>query len=213
MTVHQLYSKLTKLQLENNLTEALRATREAQISSKEYYDRRHTDSSFDIGTKVWVYRKDGRAKKLSVQYDGFYTVIDRNNDIYELKHTTFNKTIKRHVSFLKKFTQRDPTNEDPNDSSSSSSTSSYARRTPSPVAGPSGIVAMFTLSTILGGINAQVLRQESLVIWHRADKTILTGSKSWDLTIAMKSPCTNLGISDPNLNNELYSACQRLFER
>lgn len=74
------------------------------------------------------------------------------------------------------------------------------------------IMCLFTLNLAIVSSNHQILKQESPIIWRITDKIIPTGYKSWDLTIALKSPC--IVFNTPNLayNNELFNACQQLFE-
>lgn len=60
--------------------------------------------------------------------------------------------------------------------------------------------------------SAQLLKHESPVIWRKTDKILLTGVKAWDLTVAVKSPCTLRGITDARVSTELTRMCQQQYD-
>lgn len=230
ITVHQLYSKLIKLQLSINSSEAIMNNKNKQVASRMFYDARHKHREYPANAYVWVFKKDVRGKKLANNYEGPFIVVKHcGNNVYELKNQLTSKKIKRHVSCLKAVVQRHDNNEiddhdyqdDDTSSLDSESTEVYTppsnqspNRRQSPGAGTSStfLVGIIMASLILM-CTSQLHKQESPVVWRRSDKLVLTGNRAWDLTIAMKSPCTrDLGVTDPNAAEQLHMMCQRLFD-
>lgn len=71
------------------------------------------------------------------------------------------------------------------------------------------IIWSLALMCVISVSGNQLLRQESSVIWKKTNKLILTGTKTWDLTIAIKSPCVKFYINDQLISTELYAMCQQ----
>lgn len=202
-----------------------------QIASKRFYDSHHKHRVFPPNAYVWVFKKDARGKKLSDNYEGPFIVIKhKGNNIYDLKNQVTNNTITRHVSCLKACVRRQ-TNEGEDvisevDGHNSDSTISYDSDSTeidsnhsdstiiynsSPTSSNATVTSLILL-VLTSVVTAQLHIQESPVLWRRTDKLIVSGSKTWDLTVAVKSPCMNLGLADKTVNDQLYTMCQRLYD-
>lgn len=233
MTVHQLYSRLTKLQLENNIAAAINSNAMAAATSKTRYDKKRTNISFDVGQKVWVLKNLARNAKLNNRSDGPYTIAAvRDNNIYELEHDQSSKKIIRHVSLLRKVVERNDLDKTiSNHSDTNSNSDNESINISDPNKSPQGTMSASSSTSSINAVNVIALmtvtlccigtvstdipwHQESPVIWHRLDTKVVKGVKQWDLTIGMKSPCIELTkTGEPTVNTDLFNLCQKFYDK
>lgn len=107
MTVHQLYSKLAKMQLEENIAKATNNNLQSKVTSKKRYNTNRKDVQFNVGNQVWVLKKLARSAKLANNSEGPYNITAiKANNVYDMEHTNSSKKLTRHVSTLRQVVAR-----------------------------------------------------------------------------------------------------------
>lgn len=95
------HTRLIKESLAKNHLLARESQTREKEASKVAFDSSHKPTEYNIGDKVVVRVSDRRRGKLSLRYQGPYTIIKKEKDIYLLKDDK--KTIARHVASLKRY--------------------------------------------------------------------------------------------------------------
>lgn len=101
-TTYDMHAQLLALQLATSHEQAVENQAVAQGVSRKYFERTHRPRSFEIGDLVLI-RKRKRRGKLEDRYQGPYTVISRNQDIYTVRADKSKQLMVRHVSCLKPY--------------------------------------------------------------------------------------------------------------
>lgn len=104
ITPHDLHAQVIKDTLSQMRANAIAHNYDAHIKSKNYYDRLHRETSYNIDDLVLIKVKS-RSRKLGPKFEGPYKVITRELDIYTLENNNNPKDKRRrHVSQMKLYT-------------------------------------------------------------------------------------------------------------
>lgn len=170
----------------------------------------HRSKKFQIGDEVWI-KKPNRQSKLADKYEGPYDIIKNDKDIYELKHSTTNKILTRHVSKMKPFNDRKEL---------IVNTDTKGVSKPVLTRSTSWVMKITTVIPILLFLitcSTQIeLNRNDPIGWTTNDHSVLTGKANYEINVRYNSPCSimdQLNDIDEKILSTTISECQRTYGR
>lgn len=100
-TPHVVYDEKRQAAEEHMFEKTVQRQSIMQQTQKTRYDQRRRDVAFEIGSLVMA-KQMGRRSKLQNRFTGPYEVVNKNNDIYDIKSTEGrSEKLQRHINDLK----------------------------------------------------------------------------------------------------------------